>query len=461
MRLGAKVLVNLLRGWRRWRRTWRRTEQSVLLYFVCCRPLYALDFTDFSRLCADPKSAPLSLEACLQSLHNLDPKFFSSYTLMRQSLSLQEATTSEPRAIVFGESAELVITFNGHMGTPGGSSIELMHWVPDVSTSTPSLGFGRFEFRELFFEERSNPRLSEANPPRCRRCHGEDPGPLWARYPVWPGAYGGHDDLVPDVNTVKSWSDNAAGTLKPFFLQQALDFETFLKSRPAHPRYRFLAANVSIPQFPYSASQVYDRSLRPNLRLGKAIAWLQARQIMSMIVTQRNSSGNGNGSLSKDPLLLGLSAALAQCHRRYGEPRAALLALGQETEERDRAAGLTFDFLPWDHNDSQSGLPLTQLLLRSLGISQHHWTPDPFSNSYQYFDGEKNISYYVLDLLASYLRGKGYALPVRTTYSDYSLRDYGDEFAEEGACANLDSLIFASSEWEKTFDLSSGDRSSK
>src|SRR4051794_30151146 len=54
------------------------------------------------------------------------PDFFENFTLMRESHSLQQASPSHPRAIVFQRGGKLILTFNGDATLKGFDRIEVM-----------------------------------------------------------------------------------------------------------------------------------------------------------------------------------------------------------------------------------------------------------------------------------------------------------------------------------------------
>ena len=104
----------------------------------------------------------------------------SHYTLVFESRSLQEANFANPRAILFGSHATLILTYNGEPAERGYDAVETMEF--DGSAQ-------RFLFREIQFLGGSA-HFSAANPPRCVACHGSPARPIWDTPPSWPGVYG-------------------------------------------------------------------------------------------------------------------------------------------------------------------------------------------------------------------------------------------------------------------------------
>jgi hypothetical protein len=123
--------------------------------------------------------AKATLEALLPELPQSYRTFF---TLMHETKSLQEATPDDPRVILFGLDAKLLMAFDGTA-----KNLELIEWQPKTKS---------FEFHEIEFPKQGSPHYSEPNPAKCVRCHGTDLRPNWEHYRQWPGAYGADDDSL-------------------------------------------------------------------------------------------------------------------------------------------------------------------------------------------------------------------------------------------------------------------------
>jgi hypothetical protein len=149
--------------------------------------------------------------------------FLSNYALMYSSSSLQSSTPLNPRAILFGNDASLVVSFNGSPTEPDYDNLELMQFRQDTS---------RFEFRRISLPQ-SNGRpihtiISQANPSRCLMCHQEAPKPNWSGYILWPGAFGAEDEASYIGYRTKDHSADES------------DYRDFLKNGKNQGRYRFL-----------------------------------------------------------------------------------------------------------------------------------------------------------------------------------------------------------------------------
>src|ERR1700756_2838222 len=139
-----------------------------------------------------------------------------NYALVFDSRSLQGASFENPRVILYGPDARFVLTFNGNAAQHGFRAVETLEF--DSVTRA-------FRLRELEFPKRPGGaaavRVSETDPARCLRCHGDPPRPVWDSFPLWPGAYG-------ERYEARLTARERAG------------LGAFLALQPAHPRYRQL-----------------------------------------------------------------------------------------------------------------------------------------------------------------------------------------------------------------------------
>src|SRR5690606_21347299 len=75
------------------------------------------------------------------TIGNLPPSHLHNYTLVHRSLSLQDSSATHPRAILFGDTASLVLTFNGDPKHRGYDTLETMEFHGN-----------RLLFREILFK---------------------------------------------------------------------------------------------------------------------------------------------------------------------------------------------------------------------------------------------------------------------------------------------------------------------
>ncbi len=180
----------------------------------------------------------------------LPERYRKNFVLMKSSQSSQGATPERPRIIMFGDGDTTILSFNGDENQRGFDKIELMEFKKDSS---------QFELREIDFSN-SKPQFSQANPPRCIKCHREkEARPNWRKYPNWPEAYGANDDILSAEET---------SSLKKFLLES-----------PNLERYRHLIYDKNANLGPFSLEKKGDPRYRPNMRLTKLLVRLQAKSL--------------------------------------------------------------------------------------------------------------------------------------------------------------------------------------
>jgi hypothetical protein len=180
----------------------------------------------------------------------LPESFRSGYTLMRASGSLQDASDTNPRVIMFGPDARLTCAFNGDPSQTGFDALECFQFRESER---------RFDFRQIRFPTSTNGLTSVAfsasgqttdGTVQCSGCHRPDPRPNWEEYATWPGAYGAQDDGLRG---------------------EAPRYAAFVARRSTHPRYRWLVQG-SNPTDPYTMDgHADDIDLRPNVKFSDAV----------------------------------------------------------------------------------------------------------------------------------------------------------------------------------------------
>jgi hypothetical protein len=182
----------------------------------------------------------------------------SRYVLVFASRSLQQATYSAPRVILYGSNAHLVLTFNGEASQRGFNSVETLEFGQDR----------QFRLREIRFPAPGSGEavlVSEPNPPTCQGCHGSPARPVWDSWPLWPGAYG----------------QRYGAPLSP---QEHVGLEGLIARQASHPRYRHLMGlqQLADPEtFRGSRSKRYAGALRepPNAELGALLGGLAVESL--------------------------------------------------------------------------------------------------------------------------------------------------------------------------------------
>lgn len=172
------------------------------------------------------KKSITSVDTLLQkmSLDSNFKEFLKGYTFAYRSFSLQHASPLEPRALVYGAHAGMVMTFINRPDSTGKDAVELMCW---------DEGKAQFKFAELVFNKKTVPQLrpESYNPRLCLACHGQDPRPNWDNYNAWAGFYG-------------SKSRNSCDLIEKG-TKEYDNYMTFLKTTRTKGRYAYLPKELS------------------------------------------------------------------------------------------------------------------------------------------------------------------------------------------------------------------------
>ena len=282
------------------------------------------------------------------------------YSLVFASRSLQGASFAAPRAILFGDDATLVVTFNGDTNERGHDAVETMEFDPLTH---------QFLFREITFptgREGGEPHFSDANPARCAACHGAPARPVWDSAPLWPGVYG--ERYRAGLSAIE-----AAG------------LKTFLAQQRSHPRYRGLlgAENLSHRDtYVPTSRELYNGVMPepPNARLSMLLATLNVRSIVSEIVRAPAARAHryvllaaavgGCGPLVQfypDAPAISITDKYAAYEASAGTPRLQQAAnkVRRRASDRDARHGLAVPI--------EAG-QLRFVSEQSLGVSTRHWT---------------------------------------------------------------------------------------
>lgn len=236
-----------------------RIRKRLWLGMILAVPVraFAFDVDDLRSLVRDRQ-----LDTVAEVVAHLPVEHRRNYTLAFDSQSLQGSSHDNPRAILFGRTAQFILTFNGDPAQQHHQVIEVMQFREDRDV---------FELYSIDFSGDA-PRFSGPNPEVCAGCHGSPPHPIWSSYEYgdretshWPGFYGSTHD-APALQT----GEKAA-------------FERFKERAAGHARYRHLVLDQPNARwFPYGSGPL-RHDLRPNNRLGNLLARWHARQIVALI----------------------------------------------------------------------------------------------------------------------------------------------------------------------------------
>jgi len=193
-------------------------------------------------------------------LEALPISYRAHYVLVFSSRSLQQASLRDPRAILYGGDAHLMVSFNGSASQRGYEALETAEYDPDTA---------RFQFREIkplpSGANGSLLQVSEVDPVRCRLCHGTPPRPLWDGTPFWPSVYG------------ERYRSNLSA-------KERAGLATFLLQQPSHARYRSLPNAERLAYrgtFAPEAKSEYDNTGQeaPNAEFSRLLGGLNIQMI--------------------------------------------------------------------------------------------------------------------------------------------------------------------------------------
>ena len=282
-----------------------------------------------------------------------------AYTLAFASRSLQGASFSSPRAILYGTDAAFIVTFNGEAPARGHATVETMEF--DASAN-------RFVLREIAFAASgaaAGRSISEPNPARCLVCHGAPARPIWDLPPAWPGIYG---------------ERYGAGLSAP----ERAGITAFLARQPSHPLYRFLK---DAPRFAARSTYVPDgKSVyngasieAPNARLSVLLAALNARSILAELLAHAAFAAHRYALLAESSAGCGSPEAYYP-EARQAEVRGEFRAFVARTRAADaREASAKARRQVADARARASGATTELDALRfvtehGLGLSTAHWS---------------------------------------------------------------------------------------
>lgn len=268
------------------------------------------NFADLRALLTSKKAgAGMDVARALQ-LMKAEPRFsplFSSYTLARESRSLQSATASAPRALLFGDDGRLMVTFNAKNAATGGNSLETVEYdagaralkYREVLFKSELVGAGAAELKkaggsfralparvldhgflyssadDIEFEDQ-NIVISKPNPAKCMQCHQTNaryPDVArynWEGYSVWKGFYGEDNDTLVSAE-ISANEENPDREID--YDEPARAYADYLKATAKDPRYSTLQRSAT---FPFRAKLTLGNfAERPNLRLTKIMGIYQ------------------------------------------------------------------------------------------------------------------------------------------------------------------------------------------
>jgi hypothetical protein len=183
------------------------------------------------------------------------------YTLLYRSESLQQASYSNPRVVLFGGDGALLVAFNGDPALEGYKTVEAIEY----DEAHANYNFFLVDFSSSEMKVQSNPEV-------CAACHRSALRPNWEAYSFWPGAYGAQDDSLAATSGERE------------------HFQEFEQSARAHARYSMLPnladnydpdpSNRAIQVF---GAPVFRTKAAANSALSQAMALHHAKRIASRL----------------------------------------------------------------------------------------------------------------------------------------------------------------------------------
>lgn len=231
---------------------------------------------------------------CFLSALPKDIRAFRTY--FKDSLSMQAASVTHPRALVGAPDGGFFLTFNGHPSQQGYNEIEVIALDKNVNPTKWVTAVIRQENGELHFQK---------NVKKCSACHGNPIKPIWGVYPSWPNAFGSIDDWLPDPANLgkksKFYEEDIvgndygdSGNSEPRLSQDEIElairesnqFRAFREKAKLHPRYSALerASDNNSPVYPYT--EIYrnrNNAFRPNLTIGSVMTVRQSEILVNRL----------------------------------------------------------------------------------------------------------------------------------------------------------------------------------
>jgi hypothetical protein len=306
----------------------------------------------------------------------LPSEYRSHYTLAYKSESLQCASATSPRVVMYGDDAKTVLAFNGDPKQCGYNQLEVMQF------NTKSK---QFEFHEISFPapgKKDSVHFSQ-NSQKCAGCHADHEAsaglrPNWSEYPNWPGFYGENDDDI-----------NQSG--------QTRSYDIFLK-RKKKGRYKFLTAPAGAP-----ASYPYDTHL---LNQGSALYRSNSRLtfLLDTLNTERQAAILLKPEYSR--AVLPYLFATLRCNRDAAS-----------IKNMDKILGNQLEPIPDNILDDSTTTLLAGKIVQAVGLSARDWSTrykprtdrNAFEGDYTFYEGHFDSDDYTAKRLADHLAAQDQA----------------------------------------------------
>jgi hypothetical protein len=277
----------------------------------------------------------------------------NNFILMYNSRSLQDASPTSPRAIVYTPTTSFVIAFNGgKKNQKGYNTIEAIQFRHDQK---------RFEFHELTFDGKGLPVPSEANPKKCVECHQSpdrkevDMRFNWEPYSTWLGAFGANHGVFTGKMT---YTPSIRESLKDRLLPQ--DTEALDQQETEYELFKNYVENVHYTHPRFSLLG------KPNLHA--PTNFTQQANLLGMFRIMRLINANKPVADLYRELLMASSRCLDPEKQTWKDKSPAIAWM------LDRDYSRYYTYTPYDRFATPAA-PLT-VFFESIGIDTTDWSMD-------------------------------------------------------------------------------------
>ena len=248
------------------------------------------------------REQPHTIAATLAAISERFPAYLTHHTLAYHSLSLHGSSHENPRAIVFGNTGNFIISFNGdpaHRGFGGlevmefsaahGYSFRAISFLSEPNNGAELIGADEVELRT------PNVLISKPNPKICASCHdAPNLRPIWEPFALWPGFYGSaNDGLFRDLSDSEGQTRSADDVRGAKRESRRQGEGWFCEISRQQVRSILVTRSLPLPEgleiAPFERKPVSSSRRRPNLALTKLFS------IQAAISMVRDASAGADG----------------------------------------------------------------------------------------------------------------------------------------------------------------------
>jgi hypothetical protein len=225
---------------------------ALFAFLISSFNVHAFDLGDLANLVGSGADTPEKI------LNRLPEGMRSNATFVYNSRSLQQASTSHPRVLLWDDATGFSLSYNGDPKLRGYSTLEMA----SLNRASGVLGFYELKF-PLRRDTAGRAFFQPSQPQTCLACHGPNPRPIWGAFPRWPGVYGSFNDRIEGAEL------------------EAL--QTFSDVAKKEPRYRPIILPKTSEALPATPTALLAD--RPNFRYGALLSRINAYRLRKLIET--------------------------------------------------------------------------------------------------------------------------------------------------------------------------------